>query len=124
MNEVDIRMRYSNPRSPAELAVSTPLGFETTAQIWSVLHDAHVTPSRSRLIRAGERLVLAASLTEHDGSRLSQERTGEVLEALRTALTRPVRAERESKSALRSAAGFARPDVCDVHDTDGCQACA
>ncbi|MBN1608546.1 MAG: hypothetical protein JW940_18080 [Polyangiaceae bacterium] len=125
MNEVDIRIRYSSPTSPVELAISTPLGVETAAHVWRVLHAVRVTPACSRLSREGKRLVLAASLTEHDGQQLSQPRTAEVLEALRTTLTSesPVRF-REEKTASRSAVGFARPQVGDGSEAGGCQACA
>ncbi len=125
MNEVDIRIRYSSPRCPAELAVSTPLGFETTARVWGVLHGARVTPTQSRLVREGERLVLSATLTERDGSRLSQDRAGEVLEALRTALIRSSRFPfEEPAAASRSAVGFARPGLGLRGDTDACRPCA
>jgi hypothetical protein len=125
MNEVDIRIRYPSLRSPAELAVSTPVGFETTARVWGALHGARVTPACSRLVREGERLVLAASLTEHDGRPLSQERTGQVLEALRAALTHESALRfKEERAASRSGVGFARPEPGDGSDADGCRACA
>jgi hypothetical protein len=126
MNDVDIRIRYASLRSPAQLAVSTPLGFETAARIWGVLHSSRVTPAHSRLVRVGERLELAARLTEHDGSRLSQERMGELLEALRTALTRSeARAELvPARPGPRSAVSLVKPGRTGGDDAEGCQACA
>jgi hypothetical protein len=126
MNEVEIQIRYSRLRSPAELTVSTPAGFETAARMWGVLRNARVTPTSSRLLRVGQQLVIATRLTEDDGTHLSQRRTGEVLEMLRAALT--MAGEQAVSTTVqpvaRTGVAFAKPGPADQYDADVGEACA
>lgn len=86
MKQVEIRIRFPEAGAAAELEVMTPLDAYPDAQMWDVLGRSGFAAWSPYVLRTDQRVIARAKLTESDGSRVSQERAGQVLDALRTAL--------------------------------------
>jgi hypothetical protein len=89
MAEVQIRVTLADEAvGGAELELNAPLQSPAPLRLFRALASAGVTPLGDYSVRAGDRLIVHAKLSEQDGSALSRRRAGQVLRAVRHYLDR------------------------------------
>ena len=83
---IEIRIRLTGHYAAAELEILAPSREHVALRVWQVLDRLRVRPLCPFLVRAGERLIVRAKLTDFDGSSLTEQRAAQVLDQLRSAL--------------------------------------
>jgi hypothetical protein len=87
MKRLLIGIQFIPAHGAADLEVMVPAGDWAERSIWRTLATLGIDVTSSYLVRAGERLIVRAKLSEDGGAPVDQARASEVLNALRDALT-------------------------------------
>jgi hypothetical protein len=110
MKSKSIGIRFLPAHGAADLEVMLPADEWAESSVWKTLANLGIHAESSYLVRAGERLIVRARLSEDGGAPLGQARAAEVLDGLRAALTprrtavSTIRPPRESGRQLTPAA--------------------
>jgi hypothetical protein len=81
-----IGIRFVPAHGAADLEVMAPADEWAESSVWTTLANLRIHVTSSYLVRAGERLIVRAKLSEDGGTPLGQGRAAEVLNALHSAL--------------------------------------
>jgi hypothetical protein len=88
MAKVQIRVTLpDDPVGGTKLELSMPLGSGAPFRLGSALARLQVNSLSRYVVRAGDRLIVHAKLSERDGSPLSRRRVGEVMTQLQRLLS-------------------------------------
>ncbi|MBN2196957.1 MAG: hypothetical protein JW751_29400 [Polyangiaceae bacterium] len=86
MIQANVRVHLAFGADAAELEIETPLGVNPSEAVAGLLPSIGVKPLRGFTVRVGRYLTTHIGLTESDGTGLSPQRAGEVVDAVRYSL--------------------------------------
>jgi hypothetical protein len=87
MDELGVRIMFSEDGGAPELEVMAPLRSDPQAKIQATLARLHVRPISEFLVCTPLRFIVRAKLTEDDGTPLGHGRTGQLVYELHRQLT-------------------------------------